>query len=306
MNVCDHEIVTPKDSPWAFDPAWRHLCAKALTQDRPQDKGKTPFHAISTDGYVRVQCQLLRGVKKGHKPLLQSTLVRSAETAFRIFTAPGDGSIKSRLEALLLCSELDMRALADLLSLPHQTILAYERIYYNVRDDLGMVTASPWLREFFATQGRSLGDDESVVDPATYWKLLAFEGGYRLLAQNWKWPMVEGIAPERSHDELKKSVVLELERRVRTGNLGSTNLVMLYTSLNPPQKGDEDANANDQSMLNFFYEMMKGLTPTTHLPTDTEMLGSQEALMARIETMQTQSSGGQSSLVSEMAVRDSK
>jgi len=68
---------------------------------------------------------------------------------------------------------------------------AYEKLFYNVRDDKGLLCQSPWIREYFAFQGAAPTANinrNSVHE----WKMVAFEGGYELLRSIWSWPSATG------------------------------------------------------------------------------------------------------------------
>lgn len=304
MNVFGIVVDTPEDAPWGFAPDWRNGVAKAIAD---ASEMRERFHIALCDGNIRAQHQVIRDYRLARKPLLQTSLMRSTATAFRINSKPEEAGVKARLEALLLCGELTYAGIAKMLALPQHVVHVYERVYYNIRDNAGMVSSSPWLREFFATKGQSLqrDADDHPADLASYWKLLAFEGGYNFIAQAWKWPVLEGAMSATANDELKKTVIRELEHRVRTGNLGSTNLVMLYNTLNPPSKEGDDVSNNEGAVLSFFMDMVKTMTPTTHRPSKDEMMSSAEALAARVETMQLQSETTPT-MVSDIGVRTQK
>jgi hypothetical protein len=150
-----------------------------------------------------------------------------------IYRSAGTGQslLKDRLEALLLCAELEYKQIGTLIGMSSDTVKVYEKLFYNVRDEEGTILTAPWLREYFAKQGAQ--DPVEGGDTGSYCKLLALEGGHRVLCSAWGWDARvigdSGDFPEKETIMMTlRQLTRDLDKRVRFGNLDPRSLVQLF------------------------------------------------------------------------------
>jgi hypothetical protein len=300
MQIGLHQVATPKDHPWAYSPTWRHEIAK-LTVDA--DKVTYPG---GHDPFIQQQIRFLRHIRPnvGRQTQLSGDRQSTSEwlpfqRAFTLYE--GHDVSSARVEAMLLCPELSLAQIASKLgpTVDPADIKTYERLYFNIRDENGMVLESPWLREYFAGGNQV---QHNPTDYRTHWKLLAFEGGQRSLFAVWNWPLPdsEDLATLQT-DVMTNNVFQDLERRSRFGTLGNRDLVELFGNLRPAaaiglREGDRQNARSSRSTL---LEILNSIRPKPLEVTTQALLGKQEELEQKIEVVRRLTTGAATGSVVE-------
>lgn len=286
--------------------------------------GRGQYLPLLQDRYIRAYAQLLRLARSSSQRFMPLTsTARATVTARRVFddatSRPvNTASIRERLEPLLLCPELGYAEIGRLVSLDVDTIMAYERIYFNVRDEQGKLAGGPWLREHFANAGilpastmaETLDEEKKKARTKTsrnvselcYWKQIALEGGHRLLFQHWHWPLTEVTTTEVDFSNLKRSVFFTLEQYVRRGIFRPAELVLLYTTLQASDNDKDGATDASRALMAIFNRVVAPLKPATYVPTDEEQLAKADELRDRVESLKQAST--ESSMVADVALRE--
>lgn len=194
------EIVTPLDNPCQFDPDWRAAVAIAIHEGCriPRD-----YREYKKDIWIRRQVRYLDGRKfHGRKDL------KLAEAWYRGERA---SDVRNRLEPLLLTA-VDIETIALDIgggAVPLDAFKAYERIYFNIRDDKGMLNGSCQLRSHFAFRGEET--ELAKLPPAqrqvATWKLVGALLGYDTLVGMWLWGDAHGL-----HDRSQEHMLSEMWR----------------------------------------------------------------------------------------------
>jgi len=220
-------VRTPEEYPWGYSLSWRHELAIASLG------GNLPMR----DEWLSRQVQYLQ-TQMNDKKLAFGRMrgyQRSLHHANAIFTAviPSLITARYKLEALLLCPELRVVDIATAMSLPDEAVMAYERIFYNVRDNGGVVLRSPWLNEFFSLPRVQGGRASENVE--TMWKRIAFENGHKMLFSIWGWKMPGADSIGLPESDFYASMFRELFNTLYTticfGRLDSKAVVELVREL---------------------------------------------------------------------------
>lgn len=298
MDVVNYTIRTPFDYPHTYDVNWRHEVAMRLDDIREEG---TP---CPMDDMIRKQARYLKEMEDPNLAAMIefSTFSKRSKTNMRshlhhantIYRASGRNSLevlKDRIEALLLCAELNYAQIAKYLSIKEPVVRIYERLFYHVRDDEGSIFPSPWLREYFATQGAE--HNEEGQDGA-YWKTIAVQGGFRVLYQMWGWTS-ESVEDGEDFPEkdaammMMRNLVRSMDRRVRFDNLDPRSLVQFYDSFQNSLKDmrergliQSESVATDDDVAFHFLSLLR---PKMRELDEETMLAKQEELTNKIRTI---------------------
>ena len=231
MEIKGQVIRTPFDSPFAYDPGWRHAIAKQVVA-----LGLSHYE-LDYDPYITWQIDFLRAVKAKQLPRFEALLGRGNTSisehkavvlCHQLYDSAGRNCSKDKADALLLCPELTLPQIAKHMGqhISPLVMKVYERLHFNIRDEEGAVLEAPWTKEYFATRGQ---EQIAPRDASAYWKVLAFEGGHRLLFSEWGWNILPAEESEREqHMALVRGVFVRIERALRFGGMGNRDLVQLY------------------------------------------------------------------------------
>jgi hypothetical protein len=321
MEINGHTIKTPRDHPWDFDPDWRNEIAKRMVSD------ELTAHPCGYDEYIAWQVEFLNAVNSDDERVLayydsvpfngnmDCPDRRAVLMAHRLFNSNGSHCLCDKIDAMLLCPELTINDIANVLSSRRAhadpfDIQVYERLYFNIRDDAGKVDEGCWLRELFATRGQTT---IARQDLTTYWRVLAFQGGHRLLFARWQWP---AITLEESESErrlaLARNSFCALEERTRFGDINNRDLVALYGHLQAETMelrkhgllGGSQVTSGGE--MGLFLEMLQAAAPVPIAP-DASKLAEKEAAVAQkldlVKTTVRSHGGATSSSLDEMSVK---
>lgn len=188
MIIGTVEIRTPQEYPWSYDADWRHkLCVARRESD------VLPLIPIPNDMIMQYQARYLAEVEEEEFDDRATRLMmtpgpnkyKAIIRANRIYGSTGQSLIKNRIEAMLLCPELNFELIAEALNTSMEDIQAYERLFFNARDNEGKLITSIGVREYLALRGGQ--DVQSPADTDMYHRKVAFEGGAKALYNMWAW-----------------------------------------------------------------------------------------------------------------------
>lgn len=311
MDFNGNKIKTPKDHPWDFDPDWRNEIAKGVV-----DTGAIS-HPYGSDEYIRWQVQFLKAVNSDdERPLSRydRTLYRGTEQpehravvrAHQLYNSSGASCMRDKVDAMLLCPELSLEDIVNVLSSQNMSsdpldLQVYEKLYFNIRDDAGKVDAGCWLREWFASRGQM---QILRQDLPAYWRVLAFQGGHKLLFSIWRWPAINiEEADKEQHMSLMRNTFCELEARTRFGDINNRDLVALYGHLQNQVLemrkvgllgGDTATGEGD---LGAFVELLQAAGPEPIVPDQSKLAEKEPEVAQKLDMVKrtTRTHGGGSS-----------
>lgn len=299
MEVANSTIRTPFDYPHSYQVDWRHELALHMEDIREEG---TPCPA---DEMIRCQSKYLKDLDD---PIIGSRLefvtfsrrakdnlrahIHHANTIYRASGQEGLEVLKDKLEALLLCAELGYEQIGRFLNIEKEVVQVYERLFYHVRDDEGCTLVSPWLREYFATQGAALPTEEG--EHGAYWKLIAVQGGFRVLYQMWGWTP-ESVEDSEEFPEKEAAMMMmrqllsSMDQRVRFDRLDPRSLVQFYdvfqNSLSDMRERGLIATETAVTEDDLAFHFLSLLQPSMRELDESAMLAKQDELKAKIRTI---------------------
>ena len=310
MEIGNNTIKTPDEYSMFFQPDWRSAIARGVKQPRtPTDEGARPqmrFYDYTPDTWVRRQVQFLDSeademsahYNKKLSPNDPRWAIKEANVAYLgDDIRPTDAVeftplVKHRMEALLLCYDITIVGIADYMNTSPATVKAYERLFYNVRDDAGLLNPSPWLCEWFAKGNIPIVDHEQAANFDVYWKTLALEGGFKALVAVWNGSLrpIGGEFPEvEMASVVYRSVFRNMERTIRMGNISpnALSLIMerfqaMITDMRDRGVMSQGERVSDESIL---MRLLTAMAPTVAIPTEERVASKQQEIEAKIELM---------------------
>lgn len=133
------------------------------------------------------------------------------DEAFDLWHRPA--GIRHLIEALVLCSDMDQQSIADYLVRPIRTVQMYEKLFFDVRQNLGK---SGYLCTKIL-QPALLEEIHNLVSPVFAWKLIAVFGGFKAVKACWECPRIQEDEPV---GEFYRRVGLQaMERNFGLGNM---------------------------------------------------------------------------------------
>ncbi len=282
MQIGQTEIRTPYDCHWGYDPSWRHDAARLTGREQP----------VWFDEWIRRQRDYLtraasQGLGGSGPAIPMSPTGWKSERyglyeANEVFDSVGADNrlAKDQLEAMLLCPELTLERIGKEAGFrsPH-TAKIYERLFFNIRDDEGLVMRSPMLRGYFARRGHA---DNNFADTSLHWKVLAFEEGADVLFSLWSWKERDGDDDFRNkafYMALFRSAFKDIDRRLRMGALDGRSVVQLLQEL-----GSRFADLRERGILSsndatttteIFRELLVVMAPVMKVPDASVLAGMQ-------------------------------
>ena len=233
MRLNDTVIATPMDNPGQYDPDWRNLVALGLVDTGGRIDPE--YAGYRSDPWVKRQLSYLRAVARGLPLTKEQKLLRLAMTWFQ-GSEPSD--IRFRLEPLLLTAARYETIALDLLGSCDDVwaIEAYEKIYFNIRDDKGNLSKSCQLRQYFALPSGVFGRDTT---PEQMWKLVGSLMGYDTLVAVWLWKDAHGIvnsSQEYLLDEMWRLAQSRLFMSMFADRVGHESMAKLLSAISAQQK----------------------------------------------------------------------
>lgn len=234
MKFGEAEIVTPLDNPCQFDPDWRNRIACMLAS-APRSKFPPEYSGYAKDRWIKEQAAYLREEGSGGDIPEKHRIYRYA----RIWSmGSGPADTKFRLEPLLLTPVSYEVIALDLGggSVPPSAFEAYEKLYFNIRDDSGRLSRSCQLRQWFAMPDGELDRDSP---PELVWKAVGALAGYDTLVRAWMWRDAHGLSQQSEEymmDEMWRAAQSRLFMSVFRDNVGHESLAKLLSAFTSQSK----------------------------------------------------------------------
>lgn len=234
--VATYSINTPRDSRSQYDSDWRHRVAKAMADTDSVCRELADDEVYLQTAYLRYSRNSAMG--DVFSDMLMDgdvdNLLMQVHAANAIYSRQGVSVTKDRIEALLLCPELTYENIAEAFNVSPRVLRMYERLFFNVRDDSGLMLPHKGLLDYFALKG--LPELRDLKDYAAHWRIVAFEAGHTALLTMWGWPE-GGIVPAFTDYESSRHLVRLGYTRVmtafRTGlGLDSRTFGSIFESIN--------------------------------------------------------------------------
>jgi len=311
MEIAGNTVRTPNEHSMFFQPDWRYAIARGVGQSRtaPTEDGSSPqmrYYDYTPDTWVRRQVQYLdtegnnkcANLNKNLKPHDPRWAVREANVTYlgdeprREEDEEFTPLLKMRLEALLLCTDLTLSQIADYMNSTVAVIKAYERLFYNVRDDKGLMNAAPWLCEWFAKGNIPVVNHEQTNNWDVYWKVVAVEGGFKALLATWNGTLapIGGEFPEVEMAQMMfRGLFRRMERNIRMGHMSQNALsqtlerfqamIMDMRERGVMSKGER---VSDESIL---MRLLGAMAPKVVVPSAERVASKQKEVEAKIEMM---------------------
>lgn len=246
MTVGDRVVVTPIDNPCQYDPDWRAAVASAVFEN-PGATFQPEYQRYRNDPYVRMQVQYLR--TRDSRRLSQAMFPVRVANLWSMGSNVSDA--RFRIEPLLLTAvDYDVIALditgdgAD-----REAIRAYERIFFNIRDNDGRLSRSCQLRQYFAMPSGVIDEN---TPPEAMWKMIGALLGYDTLANVWMWKDAHGVtdtSQEYVLDEMWRVAQSRLFMSMFANRVGHESMAKLLASISAQQKMlKEEKSTGDLSM----------------------------------------------------------
>lgn len=300
------EVITPQDKAYAYDMSWRHEIAKALKVFKDPNK-------FLADDWIFKQVQYLKALDD---ECIEACLDDSSEGMFydtaianKLYQSSSSDHSKERIEALLLCPELDYETIGKEMNVPPEAVCTFEKLFFNVRDSKGKLVASTGLLMYAALKGAVAFDGTARKDESYpgHWRIVAFEGGYKPLYAIWGWKFksdkLPGFTPADFTIDMMRNAyrhidkVLRFNERIDVKALAQilTTLSQQFADLRREGILSEDDKIN---VNNLAFDMLKLLAPERVIESDVERNLAQGELDAKLQsvmTMEAQSSKGSAS-----------
>lgn len=310
MNIGSHEAITPFEHAHRYDADWRFTIAMgsvACPEEAPRD--------IRADKYLREQVKFLR---QDEAPITTApqrrllftkvtptstpsrTLRKAIEVANDIHSMRDGVVLKDKLDALLLCEDLDYNEISMYTNLDREAIEAYENIFFNVRNDEGKLILGMWLREHFAL-GESASEYADPADAPLYWRTLAMTAGSKVLLAKWGWLPPDQLPEAEVNLVVFRNLLLNLDHRIRYGKIdakSSMDMLGRMKELVDDMRARGVISSNDSnSEVSMIFKLLQETAPVPPVPTDKQLenkvddvQGKLNAIAAKFQQVQAKKS----------------
>lgn len=232
--------------------------------ESPNERVDPVYSRYTSDPWVRRQMAYLRAVACG-RPLTREQLqLRLAGLWFR-GDQPSD--VRFRLEPLLL-TPVNYRVIAlDILGDCEDlmAIEAYEKMYFNIRDNEGRLSRSCQLRQYFALPSGRFSQD---TPPEQMWKMIGSLMGYDTLVSVWMWKDAHGIvnnSQEYLLDEMWRLAQSRLFMSMFADRVGHESMAKLLSAISGQQKMIQDGKnagaTTDEEMVRAMQGILGLMSP---------------------------------------------
>ena len=293
MLVAMFDIQTPQDNPWGYDVDWRHQLAKVISSGEVDTQ-------IPMDSYIAMQAQYLKSIEEsGYERMSQLVLAgpqtqrRSVIVANRLYATLGENFTKDKIEALLLCPDIDYDFISRHFNMHTDDIEMYEKLFFNVRDEEGELMASRGLWEFFALQGAA--DLTGPNDSSAYWRKLAFEGGSKLLFATWGWPPddeISGFNYIDMYESQIRNIFKTIDKRLRFDiGIDGKSVAQIFSDIGNrfaelQESGKLTSDSDIPSSVNaLLQKFVEAAAPTMAAPSEESERRHSEALERKRESI---------------------
>ena len=262
MRINDTVIVTPIDNPGQYDPDWRNELAIALSES--DERIDPVYMRYRADPWIRKQMAYFRAVRRNMVLTREQIELRLASLWFQ---GTNVSDVRFRLEPLLLTA-VDYDTIAmDLLGdrADVGAIIAYERLYFNIRDNEGRLSRSCQLRQYFALPSGEFNQD---TPPEQMWKMIGSLMGYDTLVAVWLWKDAHGIknkSQEYLLDEMWRLAQSRLFMSMFADRVGHESMAKLLSAISAQQKlltEGKGSGATEIGMVQSMQNMLMLVSPT--------------------------------------------
>jgi hypothetical protein len=221
-------IVTPIDNPVQFDPDWRNAIATAAV-DYPRAKVDPLYQEYLRDPWIRQQIDYLKLVRSGRALSKKHSVLRLASTWYQ---GSNVSDVKMRIEPLLLTAA-GYDVIAEDIgggSVSNDVFETYEKLYFNVRDDVGQLSRSCQLRQYFALPEGQIANN---TPPEKLWKMVGALMGYDTLVTMWLWGDASGLTARSSEymlNEMWRVAQSRLFMHIFSDRVGHESLAKLLSA----------------------------------------------------------------------------
>ena len=236
MIIGGAEVRTPVTNPSEYDPYWRHTLAKvsdaefrAARINIPQDEltrlQRRYLSVAGTPEFERTTA-IMMYTRPG------DSMEKSVVVANQVFGSTGRSQMKDRVEAMLLCPEIQYSHLARAFNMTEHQARVYEKLFFNVRDEKGMLLPSIGLLSYMAFRGAD--GPGSAVDSPGHWKAVALDHGARSLLTQWRWRdrlLAEQLNYLDIQAELMPMIYRNMEKRLRFEMVDNKSLSEIYGNI---------------------------------------------------------------------------
>lgn len=288
MKIGDRTVVvTPIDNPCQYDPDWRSAIASALVED-PTARIDPEYQRYRADPFIRKQIMYLKSYRSGKCVSKDAIPVRFANL-WAQGTSVSDA--KFRIEPLLLTAvdyetiSLDITGEGE----NKTAIEAYEKLFFNIRDNEGRLSRSCQLKQYFAMPS---GELDTETPPEAMWKMIGALMGYDTLVNMWLWRDAHGIVNKSQDyilDEMWRVAQSRLFLSMFANRIGHESMAKLLASISAQQKmlhEDKDSGALSDELTLTLMNVLKLVSPKVLGQAATEVDIQQrvmEAVNARLE-----------------------
>jgi len=185
------------------------------------------------------------------------------------------------LQSLLLCEDITLGEISLTLSLPRDVIIAYERVFFNCRDD-DWKPLSIGIRRHLA-----LGGGDKLTPGArsdVYWRFTGAVNGYKLLYNEWGWELKDGVPVALIAKSLQRSVLNNARRTSESGETPKQALASLievvHRMLEDHAEGELDS---DQQQI---LDMLTQFAPGMRAIEDEDLEALSPELQKKLQQMQ--------------------
>ena len=224
MKLNGKIITTPYENRTRCDGFWRAEVAKtwASTGEAPTDR------RMAEDEWIVGYRDYLLQTRGGANDIGVSPSLELYGTAMGWYGGSDIEDEKFRIEPLLLTNvgyDVIAEDMGD--DLDPKIVEAYEKLFFNIRNDEGDVSTSCYKRTFFA-QPVGFGVDGKTPEDIL-WKVIANQFGYRMLVNHWGWTGAHGPAEGEDYTikEIARMLQVAMQTRILRGEINNFDLTSI-------------------------------------------------------------------------------
>lgn len=228
MEYGSVNIVTPIDNPVQFDPDWRNAIATAAV-DYPKVRVDPMYRAYMHDPWIVRHIDYLKLRRAGRALSKRNEPSRLASTWYQ---GSRVSDVKMRIEPLLL-TPVSYDIIAQDIGggdTMRDAFEAYEKLYFNIRDNNGQLSKSCQLRQYFSLPEGQFGHD---TPPEKLWKMVGALMGYDTLMRMWLWGDASGLtnrSEEYMLNEMWRVAQSRLFMHIFSDRVGHESLAKLLSA----------------------------------------------------------------------------
>ena len=256
-------VVTPIDNPCQYDPDWRAVVASAFVEN-PTAHVDVEYQRYRSDPYIQMQMRFLRSQRSA----ISHSSMNLSHIRLANLWAQGQNvsDVRFRLEPLLLTS-VDYEVISlDITGdgADRNAIEAYEKLFFNIRNQEGRLSRSCQLRQYFAMPSGEINEN---TPPEAMWKMIGALMGYDTLVNMWLWKDAHGVenkSQEYVLDEMWRVAQSRLFMSMFANRIGHESMAKLLASISAQQKllhEDKNAGQLGEELTKTLLEVLRLTSP---------------------------------------------